>query len=135
MIKNNNKMEKEYQEHINSIKKEINSEFLIEIENSENLYKTEKPEKITFKLEEIEEQIKRTKNKSVKEFEKIYLYKKDPRKKEDVNYKKTYKKFIEILQRNFQNWLENPNKKNLNLIKDRDLLFIHKKGDEGITLN
>ncbi|KAJ3440360.1 nuclear intron maturase 1 -related [Anaeramoeba flamelloides] len=82
-------MEKEYQEHINSIKKKINSEFLIEIENSENLYKTEKPEKITFKLEEIEEQIKWTKNKSVKEFDKIYLYKKDPRKNEDVNYQKT----------------------------------------------
>ncbi|KAJ6241142.1 nuclear intron maturase 1 [Anaeramoeba flamelloides] len=97
MIKNNPKMEREYKEHIDTIKKKINKKFLKEIENTKSFYETEKePLKPLnfFEKEEIEEQLKI-----------------------------------------FQTWIKNPNKDNLNFIKERDLLFIHKKGDEGVTLN
>ncbi|KAJ3451119.1 nuclear intron maturase 1 -related [Anaeramoeba flamelloides] len=57
------------------------------------------------------------------------------KKKEDQKYQQNYSKFITTLQRIFQTWIKNPNKNNLNFIKERDLLFIHKKGDEGVTLN
>ncbi|KAJ3426131.1 RNA-directed DNA polymerase from transposon x-element-like protein-related [Anaeramoeba flamelloides] len=86
------------------------------------------------------QRIKIKKNKKNKENEKIELirlsdHKMTLKKKEDQKYQQNYSKFITTLQRIFQTWIKNPNKNNLNFIKERDLLFIHKKGDEGVTLN
>ncbi|KAJ3438652.1 nuclear intron maturase 1 -related [Anaeramoeba flamelloides] len=135
MIKNNPKMEYEYQAHIDSIKKEIIKKFLKEIQETKNFFSNEESSNTYFEKKEIEEQIKWIKNKSVKQFDKIYLYKKDSRKIEDKKYQENYSTFIDTLQRIFQNWIKNPERNNLKYIKERDLLFLHKKGDEGITLN
>ncbi|KAJ3425354.1 hypothetical protein M0812_27792 [Anaeramoeba flamelloides] len=77
-------MEREYKEHIDTIKKKINKKFIKEIENTKPFYETEKkPLKPLnfFEKEEIEGQLKWIKNKSVKQFDKIFLYKKDTKKK------------------------------------------------------
>ncbi|KAJ3446868.1 RNA-directed DNA polymerase from transposon x-element-like protein-related [Anaeramoeba flamelloides] len=124
--------------HRHNKEKKSTKKFLKEIENTKPFYETEKkPLKPLnfFEKEEIEGQLKWIKNKSVKQFDKIFLYKKDTKKKEDQKYQQNYSKFITTLQRIFQTWIKNPNKNNLNFIKERDLLFIHKKGDEGVTLN
>ncbi|KAJ3447536.1 nuclear intron maturase 1 -related [Anaeramoeba flamelloides] len=75
-------MEREYKEHIDTIKKKINKKFLKEIENTKPFYETEKkPLKPLnfFEKEEIEGQLKWIKNKSVKQFDKIFLKKFDTR--------------------------------------------------------
>ncbi|KAJ6244616.1 hypothetical protein M0813_21202 [Anaeramoeba flamelloides] len=58
MIKNNPKMEYEYQAHIDSIKKEISKKFLKEIQETKNFFSNEGSSNTYFEKEEIEEQIK-----------------------------------------------------------------------------
>ncbi|KAJ3434043.1 RNA-directed DNA polymerase from transposon x-element-like protein-related [Anaeramoeba flamelloides] len=87
-----------------------------------------------FSVEEIKEQIQWIKNKSTKYFDKLKLYKQEQTQNQQ-NQNETYNQFIASIQTVFNNWIKNPNNSTINFIKERDLLFIHKKGDEGLTLN
>ncbi|KAJ6235365.1 aaa-type atpase family protein-related [Anaeramoeba flamelloides] len=87
--------------------------------------------KDVFSLEKIYELIKYQKNKSVKDFDKIKFYKIDPKKKNE----KEHLEFLKRIQQTFYYWIDNPNEEIINFIKERNILFIHKAGDEGIPLN
>ncbi|KAJ3445654.1 RNA-directed DNA polymerase from transposon x-element-like protein-related [Anaeramoeba flamelloides] len=143
MIKNNQKMEKEYFAHVNSITNPVNQELLQQITDTKKLFKTKNntqnqnktdPNKPFFSVEEIKEQIQWIKNKSTKYFDKLKLYKQEQTQNQQ-NQNETYNQFIASIQTVFNNWIKNPNNSTINFIKERDLLFIHKKGDEGLTLN
>ncbi|KAJ6247510.1 hypothetical protein M0813_18547 [Anaeramoeba flamelloides] len=84
-----------------------------------------------FSLENIYDLIKYQKNKSVKDFDKIQFYKLDPKNKNE----KDYLLFLKNIQRIFLHWIDNPNEEIINFIKERNILFIHKAGDEGVPLN
>ena len=75
--------------------------------------------------------IKYQKNKSVKDFDKIIFYKFD---KKNNNILKYYE-FLNVIKKIFLFWIENPNQEIINFIKERNILFIHKSGEEGIPLN
>ncbi|KAJ3445367.1 hypothetical protein M0812_11240 [Anaeramoeba flamelloides] len=84
-----------------------------------------------FSLENIYDLIKYQKKKSVKDFDKIQFYKLDPKNKNE----KDYLLFLKNIQRIFLHWINNPNEEIINFIKERNILFIHKAGDEGVPLN
>ncbi len=84
-----------------------------------------------FSTENIKELIKYQKNKSVKDFDKIIFYKFD---KKNNNILKYYE-FLNVIKKIFLFWIENPNQEIINFIKERNILFIHKSGEEGLPLN
>ncbi|KAJ6247755.1 RNA-directed DNA polymerase from transposon x-element-like protein-related [Anaeramoeba flamelloides] len=55
----------------------------------------------------------------------------DPKKKNE----KEHLEFLKRIQQTFYYWIDNPNEEIINFIKERNILFIHKAGDEGIPLN
>ncbi|KAJ6249648.1 nuclear intron maturase 1 [Anaeramoeba flamelloides] len=141
MIMNNPTMEKEYFNHVKEIVKPVNQQIIKDLRSKKPLFNNKEEEEHVnkepkmFTKTEIRDQIKWIKDKSIKDFDRLALYKFDETKKEDPEYTKTYDEFITSLQELFHNWIDNPNKETIKYIKDRNLLFIHKKGDEGNTLN
>ena len=73
------------------------------------------------------------KNKSVYDFDKIKDYFPSNNKTKETIL--LNQELIGTLKKVFNKWLINPNKENLKYIKERSILFIHKKGAEGETLN
>ncbi|KAJ3448991.1 hypothetical protein M0812_01479 [Anaeramoeba flamelloides] len=52
-----------------------------------------------------------------------------------IGNEKDYLLFLKNVQRIFLHWINNPNEEIINFIKERNILFIHKAGDEGVPLN
>ena len=46
-----------------------------------------------------------------------------------------YSKFLELLSQIFQKWITQPTEKEIEFIKKRNIIFIHKGGPEGNTKN
>ncbi|KAJ3437265.1 hypothetical protein M0812_17737 [Anaeramoeba flamelloides] len=94
---------------------------------------------IFFPIENIKNTIKNLKNKSVKGFQKIENLKYINDEENNIHLNpienKNYKNYLSTIQKIFNNWLNNPDNNNIEFIKKRSILFIHKKGNEGVALN
>ena len=125
-------MEKEYEELVQQIIPEINPEIFETIKNQNLEIKEDNSNsKELFEPEEIGKQLKLMKNKSVSNFDKIHFYKNQTIQKSNPNYLK----FREFLSEIFQKWITQPTQKEIEFIKKRNIIFIHKGGPEGNTKN
>ncbi|KAJ3427505.1 hypothetical protein M0812_27092 [Anaeramoeba flamelloides] len=139
MILDNKNMIEEYFGHIQKNSIEPSKEILNYIKNLKIKKLKEFKIDIFFPIENIKNTIKNLKKKSVKGFQKIenLKYICDVENIIDLNQieNKNYEKYLITIQKIFNNWLINPDKNNIEYIKKRSILFIHKKGNEGVALN
>ncbi|KAJ6254371.1 hypothetical protein M0813_12461 [Anaeramoeba flamelloides] len=134
IILNNKNLEKTYFDYCKEISKKPERKIIKLIkEHYFKKFEDLKPMDTSeiFSLENIYELIKYQKNKAVKDFDKIQFYKLDPKKKNQ----KEYLYFLKNVQKIFLYWIDNPREEIINFIKERNILFIHKAGDEGVPLN